>query len=733
MAAVAPEFGAESLVAGAASVVKFVPGTQLSANLSSPTTATGWRLSFLLYVPTPPAGAVQLAEVRCQEGGAERHVLELGPNYLRHRAYDYFGAEISGAGAIGFTAHIDNMVLVDWELTQVTTNITWLIRETTWTIGTDGAAAGVGGQASATYGGTLGRAIGVGWAPSAALDEVYVGQGMLTEASFGAGGGFAAVQGWAGETATQRAAGMAAEFGLPASVTSTALGERMGPQLVDSLLANLRDVKLTDHGVLTDHLGVVGYRALSELYNLAPAITLSAQTRGELGEMAPSRSAQYKVNSASASRRGGASFTAESPEDIARFGRYEAQSIDINPSRDFVLPGHAGYRLARGLSSRKRYDQLTIDLMRAPQHATAVLALKLGDRIAASSLPPQQAKGGQQWQVRGWTSRVGGTKSPRYRWVVDYRLVPTDAYNTWQWDVDRWDTPSTEVMADQTSTGTGLLVQTADTPIAVTGSTSIDLDVMGEKVTMTAVANESIVDAGARTVANGWGDFPATTHWPAHTWNPATVTGPGATSDHSVSGGLLRHSLQAAGSSLRSDLAGINLLNPDLQGDFTFPALPTGNSLFAGLYYRNITVGAGYVALVMVNSTGSTTVRLYAPGGSLLAEAPTGITFAAGTSYTIRVSPLGIRHRVTAYPTASPKTTWDIDLEDSERIRSGWVSVRSGRVAGNTNANPTVATWDNITLNGAQWITVTRSVNGVTKAQLQGGTVHLWRSRGFGV
>jgi hypothetical protein len=732
MAAVAPEFGVESPVAGAASVAKFALGTQLSAPLTTASTATGWRLSFLLYVPTPPAGAVELAEIRCQDGSAARHVLELGPNYLRHRAYDFFGAEISGAGSIGFTAHNDAMVVVDWELTQSTTNIVWLIRETTWTIGTDGAAAGAGGQFTTSWGGTLGRATAVTWAPTAALDEVYIGQGMLTEASFGAGGGFAAVQGWAGETATSRAAGMAAEFGLPSSVTSTALGERMGPQLTDSLLANLRDIKLTDHGVLTDHLGVIGYRALSELYNLTPAITLSAQVRGELGVMAPVRSAQYKVNSASAQRRGGTSFTAEAPEDIAVFGRYEAPSIDINPSRDFVLPGHAGYRLARGLSSRKRYDQLTIDLLRAPQHATAVLALKLGDRIAASSLPPQQAKGGQQWQVRGWTSHVGGDAGPRYPWRVDYRLVAVDAYDTWQWDVDRWDTPSTEILADQTSTGAGLLVQTADTPIAVTGATSIDLNVMGEKVTMTAVANETLTDDGARTVSNGWGDFPATAHAPVRAWNPVVALAPGATSDFSVSAGLLRHSLQAAGSALRSEIGGLVLLNPDVQGDFTYPALPTGASLTAGIQYR-IIGGTGYIASVGHLSTGNTVIRLFTPDLVNIAEVPVGYTFVAGTSYTLRISPVGTRHRAMVYPTGSPKTDWDFDLEDSDRVRPGLVAIRSARTAGNTNANPTVATWDNITLNGTQWITTTRSVNGVVKAQPTGGTVKLWRSRGFGV
>lgn len=732
MASVAPEFGAESMVAGAASVVLFTTGTQLGATLTSPSTAVGWRLSMLIHAPTPPASPVEIVEIRTESGSAFRHVLEIGPNYLRHRAYDFFGAEISGAGAIGFAAHVDAMVFLDWEITQSTTNIAWLIRETTWTINADGAAVGTSGQASGSWGGSLGRATAVTWAPTAALDNVLIGQGMLTESPFPGGGGFAAVQGWAGETASQRVSGMASEFGLPSSVTSTAYGERMGPQLTDSLMANLRDVKITDHGVLTDHLGVIGYRALSELYNLAPAITLARTVRGELGEMAPVRSAQYKVNSATASRRGGSSFTAEDALDIARFGRYEAPSIEINPSRDFVLPGHAGYRLARGLSSRKRYDQLTIDLLRAPHLATAVLALRMGDRIAASSLPVQQAKGGQSWQVRGWTSRVGGSDSPRYSWKVDYRLVPIDPYDTWQWDVDRWDTPSTEILELQTSAGTGLLVQTADTPITVTGATSIDLNAMGEQITMTAVANETVADDAARVVAGGWGSFPATAHFTAKTWNALTESGAGAAADHSVSGGLLRHSLQAAGSALRGELAGVTLLNPDISADFTWPALPLGAALSSGIVYRTIGT-AGYTANVVMSPGGSTVIRLLTPANAQLAEVATGYTFAAGTSYTLRISPVGTRHRLMVYPTGSPKTAWDIDLEDSSRMRPGLILLRSGRAAGNTNANPTVATWDNVTLNGAQWIAVTRSVNGVVKAQPQGGTVRLWRSRGFGV
>lgn len=730
---VAPEFGAESLVAGAVSVVKFTPGAQLGATLVSPASAAGWRLSMLLYVPTAPAGAVPLVEVRFDgSGSASRMVLEMGPNYLRHRAYDSFGLEISGAVATGFTDHLSRMIFLEWELTQSTTSIAWLIRESTWTIGADGAAAGASGSASNSWGGTLGRATAITWAPNADLVDVYVGQGMLTESPFGAGGGFAAVQGWAGNTATASVAGFAAEFGLPSSVTSTALGERLGPQLQDSLLANLRDARNTDHGVLTDHLGVIAYRALSELYNLAPAITLSRTVRGELGVMAPVRSSQHKVNAATASRRNGSSFTAQDDVDIARFGRYEAPTVDINPSLDSALPGHAGYYLARGLSTRKRYDQLTIDLLRAPQHATAVLALKLGDRIAASSLPPQQAKGGQEWQVRGWTSHVGGTDKPRYGWSVDYRLVPTDPYDMFQWDVDRWDTPSTEIIADQTTTGTGLLLHTAETPIAVTGSTSVDLNAMGERVTMTAVADEPLVDAGGRTVANGWGSFPATTHFPARAWNAVVLAGTGAASDFSVSSGTLKHSLQAAGSTLRSELSGLQLLNPDWQADFMYPALPTGNSLNASLNYRIIGT-TGYICYVIMRTTGATVVQLVSPGGTVLVEVPASFTAVAGAWYTIRVSPVGTRHRVVAYPQGSPRTDWDIDAQDSERIRPGLIGIRSARVTGNTNTNPTVASWDNITINGVQWVTTTRSVNGVVKAQPAGGRVKLWRSRGFGI
>lgn len=733
-----PEFGVASLVPGAASVAKFGLGHSLFTNLPSPTSSQGVRLTCLLHAETIPAGLGELFELRAQDGTVGRYVVEIGTGVLRFRAYSTAGAEVSGAGSIGFTAHQTDLIWFELDIVQTSAGtLTWTMRETTWRFTVDGLPSGTSGTSSSTFSGTLGGIIGVGVAPTAALVDIQVGMLALCEQPFPASGGFAAVLGWAGNTATDRIQGMANEFGVPSEVTATGLGSVMGPQIVGSLLANLRDVANTDHGVLTDHRGVVGYTALMELYNLAPALTLSVANRGEIGQLDPVHDDQEKVNIASASRPGGSTSTMMDLDDVVLSGRYEREPITVNVATDTALPGHAGWLLARGLNNGYKYKQLTLEPHLAPGTATIALGLLLGDRIAVSNLPPQMAKGGIERQIRGRTQVLRGGISRHANWKITYDLVPVDAYNAFILDSDRLDTAGTEVIVAATSAATGITTQFAPPKAAVTGSTSIPLWAAGERVTLTAVADEVLAEGWTGTpVAGGLGSMPASTHVAAQPWTCVVSTAPGTLADFNRTGTSATFTLQAASSILRAALLGLPMRHPEITTSFQFSVSPTGDGIFAALQYRR---GAGggtdaYEAHILVNPSGSPILTLYGPGAAVLAQVLLPITPGPAIVYNIRIAPVGPRHRVRAWSSvvAEPQF-WQIDTVDTARLAPGPVGLRTGRLAGNTNVGTITTTCYNVSFSGVQHLTVTRGVNGFSKALAIGDRVKLWQGRGLGV
>lgn len=733
-----PEFGTASLVPGAFSVATFRPGDCLFASLPSPTASQTVRFSCLLYTATIQPATVELFELRAAGGTIGRYVVEASPNALRFRAYTNAGVEVSGSVAIGFTAQQTDLCYFELDLQQTAAGtITWTMRTTTWRFDVNGLPVGATASAGTTFSGTLGGITGVGLAPTSLLDDVQMGMAAVTEAPLPTFGGLAAVLGWPGNNATGRVAGMCDEFSVPRSVTSTTLGVVMGPQIPGSLLDNLRNAQNTDHGILTDHMGVVSYTALSELYNLAPALTLSATVRGQLGALDDvKRDDQRKVNIASASRPGGSTATLADEDDVRMSGRFEGSAIEVNVAKDADLPSHAGWALALGTQRGYDFRQLALRPHLAPALAVQMATLTLGGRVSITSLPPQMPKGGLERIVRGRTTVLPG-RAPRRVIEITVDLVPTSVYDAFVLDSDRLDTPGTEVIVAASAAATVVTTQTTDTPATATGATSIPLWVAGEKVTLTAVAGEILEDAFTRSVSSGWGSMPASTSVPAQAWTPVLSVAPAAITDFFVTGTAAAMNLQAAGSQLRATLNSLPLLNPNLVINTAMSVVPTGDAIFTGLQYRR---GAGassdcYDVQIYIPTSAVPILRLYAPGGGLIAEVVlSAITHTAGLVYFIQILPIGIRHRVRVWTAATGQPSyWQVDVVDTARVVPGPIGTRAGRTAGNTNAGAISVTFDNLSFAGVQRFTLTRGMNGFSKTLPIGSQVKLWQGRGMGL
>lgn len=733
LAGTPPEFGTESGVAGASSIATFRLGDRISAALPSPTTSNAVRVSHTLYAPTPPGGQVALYNLFASGGTIGRYTLELGTNNMRFRAYDLSGTEVSGAGLIGFTAQFSQTIYCELDLAQSGANITWSIRSTAWTVSqSTGLPNGASGVSSGSFAGTLGQVGIITLGPNLDLPDIRMGHVAITEPPLPASGGFAAVVGWAGNTACASVAGLATEFRLPSSVTSTTLGAVMGPQLIDSLLANLRDAQETDHGVLSDRLGVISYRAISELYNLAPSITLNRSVRGQIGTIEPVFDDQLKANIASATRRGGSTATVQDELDIARTGPYEREPITVNVALDSALPGHAGWSLARGRGSETgpRIPELILNMRVACENTPAlgaqVLALLLGDRIAIGSGPTQMAKGSIELQVRGRKQVISG----RYGWTVTYQVVPVAPYNAFILNTDRLDTAGTEVILAAAPADTLLMTATAGPAATVGAGLSIPLNAGGEMVTLTGVTNEPVVDAFTRSVSGGWGSIPATAHLPAYLWQVFGTGGTGA-AQFNVTGTTGTISVTNAGEFGRVVTTAIQLAHPAFYAEVSYPAAATGGQLELELCYRRSS-STSYAFRVTIQTSGEVRAQLYTPASVLLADLPTAIVHSPGQVYKLLVSPIGSRHRCKVWTGSTEPDNWTVDASDTERLTAGGVQVRAGRGAGNTNS-PAVSTWDNVTIRNVQAFTVVRGGAGFTKTLPVSSPVRLWKSRGMGI
>lgn len=729
-------FDAQTLVPGLASMATIQAGQSMIGHLATPTTAASLRLSCVFYVSQAPAANQGLLSLFNGRVGGNRYVVQLAPAGLQFRCYDANSNEISGAPAVGFAAHLSGPVWFDLDLSQSGANVNYTMTETSWSIDPNtGLSTPSAGGFSGSFAATLGGMSDVVIAELGDVVNTTIGMVVLTEPPLPALGGFAAVTGWAGNTAASRVSGLSTEYGIPSVVANTNYGVVMGPQLVDTYEANMRDVVHADHGVLSDHLGVTSYRTSFELYNAAPVVTLTRGVRGQLPkEIGGVRDDSAKANRVTLQRPGGGSSTIEDLDDILAHGLYERSPDSANLASDYQLTAAAGWYLARGVATGMRHDAFRLNMRVAAENtaglAGSIASLQLGDRIAVVP-PPQFVQNTIERQVRGRTQVV--TNRGYKEWSVTYQVVPTDAYEAFQLDADRLDTSGTEVILAANTTATTLITETAGALPTVGSGLSIPLWCAGERVTLTAVATEAATDTGSGAASNSWGSFPATSHLAATAYSLA-----GTSTNFQRTGTALTIAIPSAGLAQYAVLGGsYAMTDVDLTAYCTVPALATGAALETEVgWRRNNTSSTQYSARLSILPSAAVTLQLYAPGnGTPLVDMDTNMTHTAGATYGFTIRTIGTRQQVFVWQgttTAGRANNPHIDLDDTTRLVAGNVYFRNGRSVGNTNATPTF-TWTNLSFNNLQAFTVTRSVNGVVKNLPVQSKIRLWDSRGMGV
>lgn len=544
-----------------------------------------------------------------------------------------------------------------------------------------------------------------------------------------------AAAGYAGEPAADRIARLCAIAGVGyetlGTVTTTAL---MGVQTSSTILNLIQQAVDADGGRLTESLTMIGlgYRSRIALENQAATLALSYTAYQLAAVPTPLDDDQYTRNDITVTRQGGsfarATLTAgalSTAAPPAGVGPYP-DAVTLSLQSDADTTDQAGWRLHLGTVDEARYPQLSVNLAHPSMAAlrSTALGVRIGDRVTVANppawLPPDtisQLVLGTSETIDQFQHRITFNCQPE----SPYRVAVTDDATFGRADTDGC------VLASAVTSGATTLgvVTTTRGPLWVTTAANpaefpFAVRASGELMTVTAAASP-VTDAFSRTVSNSWGTADSGQAW--------TATG-GSAANYEVTGGVGHH-LASSVNVFR--LTTLPLLNAafDVRTQFTTLAAPTGDSQWVYLVARYVDPANMYLARVQIApTTGAMTLnirkRTTAAGDVAISDFyVTGLTYVAGDMYWVRFSGIGSDLRAKLWHTGVQEPDWQTAAYDSDLAAAGATGVRTLLGASSTNTLPVTFAFDNFQVINYQTMTVTRSVNGVVKAQSAGTDIRL--------
>lgn len=304
-----------------------------------------------------------------------------------------------------------------------------------------------------------------------------------------------------GETATDRIIRLAAERGDVVDVTG-ASAQTMGPQPIATYLSVLRECEAVDGGILYDGVGRgLAYIARDSRENQAAAMTLNAAGR-PLAGLQPVRDSLGRVNTFTASRNGGSSYTytdTTSRLSVANIGE-KPDSASINCETDSILLDYAAWRVGLGGVDDYRYPQLYLRLHAAPAQVANWLQVRASSRIDVLNL-------GSVWTAQdpkdlsmlaeGWNEQIDLDT-----WDVTVNTVSYEPWRIAVWGTTgvtgeydaRYEVDGSTVSGTTAAGSNTLTVATPSGPLWITGSGDsfpIQLNVGGLKVTCSSISGSS--------------------------------------------------------------------------------------------------------------------------------------------------------------------------------------------------------------------------------------------------
>jgi hypothetical protein len=725
-------FASDSTIAGSEPLPVVADDTSWVGVVPTHTTATSWAVRWVMKIPSAPASTQTL--LRWTTAGSlyiwQLNLVPGGADALQIEAYNTALVEQLGAAAVPFddADFYDRQLYFEVNATQTGSAIDW---DYNYWFGTSGAG-NTGSEASATIGNVQSVRFGAGNGAAdlggATLGHIAVATNVLYGASSDGSTGFS------GERTDSRLFRLAAEENLSSvfgellnQVTSDQL---MGPQPTASLISQLREVEATEEGILHDgKQGQLTILARALRYNRAVEIALTVAS-GQLGwpfeAVDDDRSLR---NDVTVSRPGGSSARATQTTgtlSVTNVGVY-SDSVTVNTETDAELPFHAQWRRHLGVVEELRYPSITLNLTRHQDLIEEWCDADIGSRIQITGPPSELPPDVLDLHIEGYTEAFDSTS-----WVATLNTSPTAPWQVFTLEdssLGRLDTAGSSLVAAATAGATSLLVATASGPPWSTTAEPYDWEIAGERITVTTMTTATPAFIAAGTVAHG---------------NNASVV-PGLPAGMTADVGQVIIGMAA----IRNSGTG----TPNLPTGYTGFA-SSGNLLIFGKYY--VTGDAApTVSFTSGVANADTSARLFGFSGlslelddatstmpspqSQLNSSAANIAFPSLVIDRAGCVALLFAWKQDDWTSVATPSSMDAEMADNATttgddqgiaayydIQTTATSIVAGSLSV-TGGAAAISRAIVLALRPLQTATVTRAVNGVSKAQSAGAAVQLWR------
>lgn len=738
-----PSPGAVTPPTGASAMPSFSGGGSLRADITG-TSTTAWTIEITAYFGDAepeegtysPAsiGLIETFNVGATDSDFHRWSLSISPHQSTALAGGitliYFD-QVTASGSIAINETLDAHGLKLWD--KGTHHFTFSMADsagsTAYRLLVDGVLIGSGTVARAMY--AVGPVVlnGAPWRGPAYTFGIghlafYDGSALdLVDHATAAGG-------YAGETAATRLTRLAAQNAIPVTIETSGGGaSALGPQRSGLTflehLRELRDSELAEVYEARD--GSLYFRPRHRRYNRTISLTADYDQAQVARGFAPTYDDLGAVNVATATRPDGssaqhlASVVDPDSADYDPAAPVYADQISANVADDADLLGHAQWRVHLGWDQDRpertpaeRIPTITLDFNRSPSLLTTWLTCDIGSRIQIANPPLQLGMPSPQvsdQHIVGYVEAI----TP-YFWKVEANVTPAQPWGVWELD-----SGGSTLVAAVTSSATSLKLATSSGPPWSTTRVPYNIQIDGEGMTVTAMATATPAFIAAGTLASG-NNASVTPGLPAgmtpdtgqlmlcfaaiRNSGTGTVDLPAGWTSMVVFGNMrLFSKYYVTGDTAPTVTFSGGVANADTQARiFGFSGLSMHPDS-AAVQLNGSTQNIAYPMLDVRRTNNVMIVAGWKQDDWASVATVSGFT-ADTDSPTITGDDQGIalQHRIDTTPT---------DLASGSLVVTGGLSAISRSIV--------------VALRPLQTATVTRSVNGVVKAQTAGQAVHAWQ------
>ncbi len=207
----------------------------------------------------------------------------------------------------------------------------------------------------------------------------------------------------------------------------------------------------------------------------------------------------------------------------------------------------------------------------------------------------------------------------------------------------------------------------------------------------------SITETFTRTSASSWGTWPDVGDY-THAGSAGVTF-----ADFTISSNQGRMSIPVASNSRTAYVSALSAVEVESYAECTLPAVPTGGDMEPTLLLRGSYSGAFtyFMCRAVIASGGAITARIISRVNGVettLNSTVTGATYSTGAGVVkLRAR---IQDGVVSFKVwqGGSEPAYQVTSSDETIPQAGWLGIRSGLGAGNSNAKPVIFAWDNWTV-----------------------------------